>query len=68
MFVYGGAAPYRLDNTQPGTIILTDRNQNPITEVGSPGNARPNAGRINSTAYFNADLQRNLQFAVKFSF
>ena len=37
VFVYGGAAPYRLDNTQPGTIILTDRNQNPITEVGSPG-------------------------------
>jgi hypothetical protein len=41
---------------------------NPDTEIGSPGNARPNAGRINSTAYFNADLQRNLQFAVKFSF
>jgi hypothetical protein len=37
VFVYGGAAPYRLDNTQPGTVILTDRNQNPITEVGSPG-------------------------------
>ncbi len=41
---------------------------NPDTEIGSPGNDRPNAGRINSTAYFNADLQRNLQFAVKFSF
>ena len=41
---------------------------NPDTEIGSPGNARPNAGRINSTAYGNADLQRNFQFAVKFSF
>jgi len=41
---------------------------NPDTEIGSPGNNRPNAGRINSTAYGNADLQRNFQFAVKFSF
>jgi hypothetical protein len=41
---------------------------NPDSEIGSPGNDRPNAGRINSTAYFNADLQRNFQFAVKFQF
>jgi len=41
---------------------------NPDTEIGSPGNDRPNAGRINSTAYFNADPQRNFQFAVKFMF
>jgi hypothetical protein len=41
---------------------------NPDTEIGSPGSPRPNAGRINSTAYFNADLQRNFQFAVKFQF
>ena len=41
---------------------------NPDTEIGSPGNDRPNAGRINSTAYGNADLQRNFQFAVKFMF
>jgi outer membrane receptor protein involved in Fe transport len=41
---------------------------NPDTEIGSPGNDRPNAGRINSTAYGNADLQRNFQFAVKFAF
>jgi len=41
---------------------------NPDTEIGSPGNDRPNAGRINSTAYGNADLQRNLQFAFKFQF
>jgi len=52
VFVYGGAAPYRLDNTQPGTIILTDRNQNPITEVGSPGGsfllwAQPDGGCLN---------------------
>ena len=41
---------------------------NPDSEIGTPGNDRPNAGRINSTAYGNADLQRNFQFAVKFSF
>jgi outer membrane receptor protein involved in Fe transport len=41
---------------------------NPDSEIGAPGEARPNAGRINSTAYFNADPQRNFQFAVKFSF
>jgi hypothetical protein len=37
VFIYGGAAPYRLDNTQPGTLILTDKNQNPVSQVGSPG-------------------------------
>ncbi len=41
---------------------------NPDSEIGAPGEARPNAGRINSTAYFNADPQRNFQFALKFSF
>ncbi|MGH9329799.1 MAG: hypothetical protein ACRD09_05095, partial [Vicinamibacterales bacterium] len=41
---------------------------NPDSEIGAPGEARPNAGRINSTAYFNADPMRNFQFAVKFSF
>jgi len=41
---------------------------NPDSEVGVPGNNNTNAGRINSTAYFNADPQRNLQFAVKFTF
>jgi len=41
---------------------------NPDSTIGSPGNDRPNAGRINSTAYGNADLQRNFQFAVKFAF
>jgi hypothetical protein len=41
---------------------------NPDSEIGSPGNDRPNAGRINSTAYGNLDLQRNLQFAVRFQF
>jgi hypothetical protein len=41
---------------------------NPDTEIGSPGSDRPNAGRINSTANFNADLQRNFQFAVRFRF
>ncbi|MGH9314475.1 MAG: TonB-dependent receptor domain-containing protein [Vicinamibacterales bacterium] len=41
---------------------------NPDSEVGIPGETRSNAGRINSTAYFNADPMRNFQFAVKFSF
>ena len=41
---------------------------NPDSEVGTPGNARPNAGRISSTAYFGNDPQRNIQFAAKFSF
>jgi len=41
---------------------------NPDSEVGVPGNNNSNAGRITSTAYFNADPQRNLQFAVKFRF
>ena len=42
--------------------------ENPDTEVGVPGNPRPNAGRITSTAYGGQDLQRNLQFGVKFVF
>ena len=41
---------------------------NPDAEIGSPGSDRANAGRINSTAYSNADPQRNFQFAVKFQF
>ena len=41
---------------------------NPDSEVGVPGNLNSNAGRINSTAYFNADAQRNWQFAVKVRF
>jgi hypothetical protein len=41
---------------------------NPDSEVGTPGNPRPNAGRISSTAYGGSDPQRNIQFAAKFSF
>jgi Carboxypeptidase regulatory-like domain/TonB dependent receptor-like, beta-barrel len=41
---------------------------NPDSEIGVPGNNNPNAGRITSTAYFGADLQRNFQFAVKYRF
>jgi hypothetical protein len=41
---------------------------NPDSEVGVPGNLNSNAGRITSTAYGNADPQRNFQFAVKFRF
>jgi outer membrane receptor protein involved in Fe transport len=40
----------------------------PDGTVGIPGNDNPNAGRITETAYFNADPQRNFQFAVKFQF
>jgi hypothetical protein len=41
---------------------------NPDGDVGVPGNDNPNAGRINSTAFGNADLQRNIQFGFKFAF
>ncbi|MBA2602747.1 MAG: hypothetical protein H0U94_04100, partial [Acidobacteria bacterium] len=41
---------------------------NPESEIGVPGNLNANAGRITSTAFFNADPQRNLQFGVKFRF
>ncbi len=41
---------------------------NPDSEIGVPGNLNSNAGRINSTAYFNADPQRNWQFAAKIRF
>ena len=41
---------------------------NPDSEVGVPGNDNTNAGRITSTAYGNADPQRNMQFAVRFMF
>jgi hypothetical protein len=41
---------------------------NPDSEIGVPGNLNPNAGRITSTAYGNADPQRNWQFAAKFTF
>jgi hypothetical protein len=40
----------------------------PDSEVGVPGNDNPNAGRINGTANFNRDPQRNLQFGVRLSF
>ena len=41
---------------------------NPNGEIGVPGNLNADAGRINSTAYGNADPQRNFQFAAKFRF
>lgn len=41
---------------------------NPDAGIGIPGDLNANAGRINSTAYGNSDLQRNFQFAVKFAF
>jgi outer membrane receptor protein involved in Fe transport len=41
---------------------------NPDSELGVPGNPNSNAGRINSTAYSNADPQRQVQFGVKFKF
>jgi hypothetical protein len=41
---------------------------NPDSEVGVPGTPNTNAGRITSTAYGNADPQRNMQFAVRYMF
>jgi len=41
---------------------------NPNGEVGVPGNNNTDAGRITSTAFGNADPQRNFQFAAKFKF
>jgi hypothetical protein len=41
---------------------------NPDSEVGVPGSLNTNAGRITSTAYFNQDPQRNVQFGVKVRF
>jgi outer membrane receptor protein involved in Fe transport len=41
---------------------------NPNGEVGVPGNNNTDAGRITSTAFFNADPQRNFQFAAKIRF
>ena len=41
---------------------------NPDGQIGVPGNNNSNAGRITSTAYGNADPQRNFQFAAKIRF
>ena len=41
---------------------------NPDSEIGVAGNLNSNAGRITSTAYGNADPQRNFQFAAKIGF
>jgi outer membrane receptor protein involved in Fe transport len=40
----------------------------PDSEVGVPGNPNTNAGRITSTAYGNADPQRQFQFGLKYRF
>jgi outer membrane receptor protein involved in Fe transport len=40
----------------------------PDTTIGIPGDPRPNAGRITSTAFYGADPQRNLQFGFRFQF
>jgi outer membrane receptor protein involved in Fe transport len=41
---------------------------NPDSEIGTPTDPRPNAGRITSTAFGNGDPQRNFQFGLKFIF
>ena len=41
---------------------------NPNSEVGTQTDARADAGRITNTAFFGADPQRNLQFALRFQF
>jgi outer membrane receptor protein involved in Fe transport len=40
----------------------------PDSEVGVPGTPNPNAGRITSTAFDNADPQRNFQFGLRVVF
>ena len=40
----------------------------PDSEIGTPTDPRPNAGRISNTTSFGTDPQRNLQFAVRLSF
>jgi outer membrane receptor protein involved in Fe transport len=40
----------------------------PDSEIGVPGNDRPNAGRITSTAYFGTAPQRQFQFGLRFVF
>jgi hypothetical protein len=40
----------------------------PDSEVGVPESPNTNAGRITSTAYFDQDPQRNVQFGVKVRF
>ena len=41
---------------------------NPNAEISVPGSINTDAGRITSTAYGNADPQRNFQFAAKIRF
>jgi hypothetical protein len=41
---------------------------NPNIEISVPGSVNTDAGRITSTAYGNADPQRNFQFAAKIRF
>jgi hypothetical protein len=40
----------------------------PDSEVGVPGNPRPNAGRITSTAFFGSAPQRTAQLGLRFVF
>jgi hypothetical protein len=51
-----------LDPASPCNLGLPDR------MLGIPGSDNPNAGRISSTANFDRDPQRNLQFGVRLSF
>ncbi|MDQ3254274.1 MAG: TonB-dependent receptor, partial [Acidobacteriota bacterium] len=41
---------------------------NPADFIGDPANPNSDAGRINSTAFFGQDQQRNFQFALKLKF
>src|ERR1051325_79027 len=42
--------------------------ENPDSNIGNPASPNSNAGKITSTAFFGNDLQRNLQFGLKFKF
>ena len=41
---------------------------NPESNIGNPASPNASAGRITSTAFFGADLQRNFQLALRFKF
>jgi outer membrane receptor protein involved in Fe transport len=67
-FMFGGDR-YGLELRVEAVNVFNHVNLgNPDTEIGTATEARPNAGRITSTAYFGADPQRNLQFAARFTF
>jgi hypothetical protein len=61
--------PRRLEIRIEAVNIFNNVNlDNPNSEIGVPGNPRPAAGTITSTAYGGQDPQRNFQFGLRFVF